>query len=179
MITCIRKLPKVATSSLQSRRVTAPGGAMIHHRLSSVQQYSSTVPTRTATAASSPPITENQVREIFHLWNDALSTEDPDTVAQRYASQAVLLPTVSNTPRTDYDSIKDYFINFLKKKPKGEIVQSHVTIGNNWCSDMGVYEFTMGTTGEKVKGRYTFNYVWEDGQWKIAHHHSSVMPEQE
>jgi hypothetical protein len=20
-------------------------------------------------------------------------------------------------------------------------------------------------------------YVWEDGQWKISHHHSSVMPE--
>lgn len=25
--------------------------------------------------------------------------------------------------------------------------------------------------------RYTYNYVKEDGIWKIQHHHSSVMPE--
>jgi hypothetical protein len=47
----------------------------------------------------------------------------------------------------------------------------------DWCQDVGIYEFTMGATGDKVKGRYTFVYVWEDGQWKISHHHSSVMPE--
>merc|ERR1712127_973180 len=36
---------------------------------------------------------------------------------------------------------------------------------------------TMGATGKKVKGRYTFVYVYEGGEWKIAHHHSSIMPE--
>jgi hypothetical protein len=35
----------------------------------------------------------------------------------------------------------------------------------------------MGATGKKVKGRYTFVYVYEDGEWKINHHHSSVLPE--
>lgn len=35
----------------------------------------------------------------------------------------------------------------------------------------------MGSTGAKVKARYSFVYVYEDGQWKIAHHHSSQMPE--
>ena len=35
----------------------------------------------------------------------------------------------------------------------------------------------MGTTGQKVKGRYSFVYTLEDGEWKILHHHSSVMPE--
>jgi hypothetical protein len=38
-------------------------------------------------------------------------------------------------------------------------------------------QFTMGATGDKVKARYTYNYVKEDGIWKIQHHHSSVMPE--
>jgi hypothetical protein len=55
--------------------------------------------------------------------------------------------------------------------------RSYVTMGNNWCQDAGIYEFTMGATGDKVKGRYSFVYVWEDGEWKISHHHSSVMPE--
>jgi len=47
----------------------------------------------------------------------------------------------------------------------------------DWCQDVGIYEFAFGATGDKVKGRYSFVYVWEDGEWKISHHHSSVMPE--
>merc|ERR1719296_500176 len=122
-------------------------------------------------------ITEDEVRGLFSLWNDALATEDPKTVASRYAKAGVLLPTVSDTPRTDFAGIEDYFTNFLKLKPQGEILESHVTVGKNMCEDVGVYEFTMGATGKKVKGRYTFVYVFEDGEWKISQHHSSVMPE--
>merc|ERR1712176_175640 len=123
------------------------------------------------------PITENEVRGLFSLWNNALATLDAKAVASRYAKAGVLLPTVSDVPRTDFSSIEDYFVNFLKLKPQGEIIESHVTIGNNWCQDVGIYEFTMGTTGKKVRGRYSFIYVYEDGEWKINHHHSSIMPE--
>merc|ERR1739844_590536 len=122
-------------------------------------------------------IEEEQVRNLFQIWNSALETLDPDAVAKRYSKEAVLLPTVSDVPRTNYDLIKDYFVGFLKKEPQGEILESNVTIGHNWCQDVGIYEFTMGATGDKVKGRYSFVYVYEDGQWKISHHHSSVMPE--
>jgi uncharacterized protein (TIGR02246 family) len=122
-------------------------------------------------------INKEQAQGLFHLWNDALATLDPDKVAKRYAKNAVLLPTVSDTPRTDYASIKNYFESFLLKKPQGTILESHVTLGEGWCKDVGIYEFTMGATGDKVKGRYTFVYVYEDGEWKISHHHSSVMPE--
>ena len=52
-----------------------------------------------------------------------------------------------------------------------------ISLLTDWCQDNGIYEFTMGATGDKVKGRYTFVYVWEDGQWQISHHDSSVMPE--
>jgi len=137
------------------------------------QHHSSVMPEANKAVA----ITEQEVKDLFQLWNSALATLDPDTVAKRYSSQAVLLPTVSDLPRTNYDLIKDYFVGFLQKKPQGEILESFVTIGHNWCQDNGVYEFTMGATGDKVKGRYTFVYVYEDGEWKISHHHSSVMPE--
>jgi uncharacterized protein (TIGR02246 family) len=124
-----------------------------------------------------PTISEGECKNLFYLWNDALATLDPDTVAKRYASSAVLLPTVSDTPRTDYSSIKSYFVDFLQKQPQGVILESYPTCGRGWCKDVGIYEFTMGATGDKVKARYSFVYVFEDGQWKIAHHHSSVMPE--
>jgi len=137
------------------------------------QHHSSVMPEEQAPKA----ISEEEVRNLFQLWNSALATEDPDAVAKRYSKNAVLLPTVSDVPRTDYDLIKDYFVGFLQKKPQGEILESNVTIGHNWCQDAGIYEFTMGATGDKVKGRYSYVYVWEEGQWKISHHHSSVMPE--
>jgi uncharacterized protein (TIGR02246 family) len=59
-------------------------------------------------------ITEDGVRGLFDLWNAALRTQDPKRVAQRYAKDGVLLPTVSDTPRTDFAGIEDYFVNFLK-----------------------------------------------------------------
>jgi uncharacterized protein (TIGR02246 family) len=124
-----------------------------------------------------PTISEVECMNLFYLWNDALATLDPDTVATRYSSSPVLLPTVSDTPRTDYSSIKSYFVDFLQKQPQGVILESYPTCGRGWCKDVGIYEFTMGATGDKVKARYSFVYVFEDGEWKIAHHHSSVMPE--
>lgn len=123
------------------------------------------------------PITKKGVQNLFSLWNDALATDDPDAVAARYSKNALLLPTVSDKPRDSYDLIKDYFVSFLKKKPQGKIIESHVKVGVNWCEDAGIYEFTMGSDGSVVRARYSFVYVYEDGEWLIGHHHSSVMPE--
>lgn len=125
---------------------------------------------------SSQSITEQQVKNLFYLWNDALATGNSTAVADRYSKNAVLLPTTSDTPRTNYHLIKDYFDSFLQKKPQGVILESSVLIGNNWAQDAGIYEFTLGINGSKLKARYSFIYVYEDGQWKISHHHSSVMP---
>eukprot|EP00566_Odontella_aurita_P014571 CAMPEP_0113575076 /NCGR_PEP_ID=MMETSP0015_2-20120614/27487_1 /TAXON_ID=2838 /ORGANISM="Odontella" /LENGTH=538 /DNA_ID=CAMNT_0000478255 /DNA_START=58 /DNA_END=1674 /DNA_ORIENTATION=- /assembly_acc=CAM_ASM_000160 len=138
--------------------------------------HSSVMPEGTANAAH-PPMSELQVKDLFHLWNDALATLDSSKVAARYSKEGVLLPTVSDVPRTDSSSIEDYFDAFLKKKPQGTVLESNVIVGTNWCQDAGIYEFTMGADGSKVKARYTFIYVHEDNEWKIAHHHSSVMPE--
>merc|ERR1712038_646052 len=137
------------------------------------QHHSSMMPEEVA----GQKITEPEVKNLFSLWNDALATLDPDAVTARYSKNALLLPTVSDTPRDSEDLIKDYFVGFLKKQPQGKILESNVQIGNNWCQDAGIYEFTMGATGDVVKARYSYVYVYEDGEWKISHHHSSVMPE--
>lgn len=98
-------------------------------------------------------------------------------VADRYAKNAILLPTVSDAPRTTREGITDYFTSFLKNKPQGVISDGVTLSGPNWAEDAGVYQFTMGADGSKVLARYSFVYVKEDGEWKIAHHHSSAMPE--
>ncbi len=131
----------------------------------------------TTTTTTCQPQNETSVRGLFNLWNNALATLNSTTVANRYARRAVLLPTVSDVPRNTTALIVNYFDDFLKKKPQGVILSGDITMGCNWAQDAGIYEFTMGADGSKVKARYSYVYVWEDGQWRISHHHSSVMPE--
>jgi len=57
------------------------------------------------------------------------------------------------------------------------ILSGDIIIGCNFAQDAGIYEYTMGSDGSTVKARYTFIYIFEDGQWKISQHHSSYMPE--
>eukprot|EP00984_Skeletonema_dohrnii_P006345 scaffold2265_cov98-Skeletonema_dohrnii-CCMP3373.AAC.2 len=125
----------------------------------------------------SQPITKAEVRNLFNLWNAALATGDPATVAKRYSKEGVLLPTLSDVPRNDFEGIKDYFVHFLEKKPTGKILEGEIFVGNNWAQDAGIYEFTFAD-GSKVKARYSFVYVYENGEWMISHHHSSLMPEE-
>ena len=54
---------------------------------------------------------------------------------------------------------KDYFVDFLKLKPQGRIVERFIdTINDNTVADNGVYEFTLIKNGkaEEVMARYSF-----------------------
>lgn len=119
---------------------------------------------------------ETTVASLFDRWNESLKTLDSDKVVANYADDAVLLPTVSNKPRTNHEEIKDYFNSFLKKGPTGVIDKRFIKIGCNVAQDVGTYTFTF-KDGQKVSARYTYVYEYEDGKWLIAHHHSSAMPE--
>jgi uncharacterized protein (TIGR02246 family) len=125
---------------------------------------------------------KRQIAALFDGWNAALRTGDPEVVADRYAKDAVLLPTVSNKVRTDRAGIVDYFEHFLAGKPVGKKIETHINIlDGNSAIDTGVYAFTLTDheTGEKrvVEARYTYEYEKRGGQWKIVNHHSSAMPE--
>lgn len=125
-------------------------------------------------------VTQPEIAALFDRWNSSLQTGDADKVATNYAKDAVLLPTVSNTPHTTPALIKDYFTHFLQKKPQGKIDSRTIHIGCNDAYDDETYTFTLTDKDGKVsqvQARYSFFYVLADGQWKIAHHHSSAMPE--
>ncbi|BBC35401.1 Calcium/calmodulin dependent protein kinase II [Streptomyces graminofaciens] len=125
---------------------------------------------------------EKQIAALFDGWNKSLRTGDAKKVADRYAKDAVLLPTVSNKVRTDRAGIVDYFEHFLANKPVGKKIETHINIlDSNSALDAGVYEFTLTDpkTGKKrvVEARYTYEYEKRNGVWKIVNHHSSAMPE--
>jgi len=137
------------------------------------------------TSASASPEaapSKAQIAALFDGWNDALKSGDPEKVADRYASDAVLLPTVSNKIRDNHDEIVDYFEHFLENKPVGKKIETIVNVlDDNSAIDTGLYEFTLTDpdTGAKstVKARYTYEYEKRGGKWLIVNHHSSKMPE--
>jgi len=124
-------------------------------------------------------LTKDEVTNLFYLWNNALATENSMIVTNRYTDNAVLLATVSDQPRNTTALIKDYFDKFLLNKPQGVLLYSDPEPGCDQASDMGVYEFTFKKDGSKVKARYTYLYQYNrtTQEWKIAHHHSSMLPE--
>lgn len=137
----------------------------------------------TSTSPQSPPPappTDAEIAGLFTQWNDALATDNPEKVADRYAPNAVLVPTKSNVVRTDRAGIVDYFTHFLGSDPHAEIVESHIDIldADN-AVDAGIYRFHLNQNGipQDLNARYTFVYEKQNGQWLIVSHHSSAMPE--
>ncbi len=123
-------------------------------------------------------ITEKGVAQLFDRWNESLKTLDPAKVTANYAADGVLLPTLTNAPRTTPADINAYFVKFLKNKPEGTIDQRVIKIGCNTAQDVGTYTFSF-KDGSKVSARYTYVYGFQDGKWLISHHHSSAMPEKD
>ena len=131
-----------------------------------------------AETAVCAPATRRLAEHLFDRWNEALRSGDARRVSECYTDDAVLLPTVSNVPRLSRSEIQDYFEHFLQKQPLGKVDQRNVKLGCNKITDAGVYTFRVIDAGkiEYVPARYTFVYENRDGEWLIAHHHSSLMP---
>lgn len=125
------------------------------------------------------PSDEKLAQELFNTWNNALQTGNAKAVAQLYWEDGILLPTVSNVPRVNHAEIEDYFHHFLESNPFGTIISRNLKQGCNKLTDAGIYEFKVTKNGETnvVPARYTFVYEFRNNQWKISHHHSSMMPE--
>lgn len=139
------------------------------------------VPAFAAESATCQTATPADVEAQFARFNNAWATGNPDTVTALFTREPVLLATVSNTPRTDAASVRDYFVGFLKAKPVGTINTSTVEIDCNTATRVGTWTvaLTDPTTGavNNVRARYSFIYRYENGDWKIDHLHSSMMPE--
>jgi uncharacterized protein (TIGR02246 family) len=145
----------------------------------SVQQAVTTSAGQDGTTEDGRP-TQEQIAALFDDWNAALATGDPEQVADLYAPDAVLLPTVSPQIRTTRAEIVDYFAHLLTSKPQAEITREVITVlDRDDAINTGLYTFTLTRDGvvQQVPARYTFVYQRTDGVWRIINHHSSVVPE--
>lgn len=123
---------------------------------------------------------EDIAKENFARWNDALRTLDPEAVAAFYTDDNSFLPTLSPDFKHGADGAREYFIHFLEKHPSGTVVDETVRpLGEDAYLHSGLYDFEVddGDGGRTVAhARFTYLWIREDGAWKIAHHHSSLVP---
>ena len=116
-----------------------------------------------AQAETCKPTTESEIADQFERWNDMLKTGNPDKVVSMYEDDAVLLPTMSNTPRLTRDAKRDYFVHFMEKHPVGSINSRAVRIGCNDAIASGLYS----SNGRSVAALYLYLRVERPG---LAHH---------
>mmetsp|Transcript_2070 Transcript_2070/g.5267 ORF Transcript_2070/g.5267 Transcript_2070/m.5267 type:complete len:301 (-) Transcript_2070:610-1512(-) len=137
----------------------------------------------TAEGNSTSNSTSNWAVDVAHqawkTWNDTIQTGNPDRVLALYSPKAVLLATLSNTPRATPDAIRAYFVDFLKKKPSAVINEQHPrAVSDSVVINSGVYTFTFGADNSTASARFTYEYTKADnGSWLIVYHHSSLLPE--
>lgn len=125
------------------------------------------------------PVTVEAVNAQFARFNDAWQTRNPDTVTALFSQNASLLPTVSGRFRTDAAGIRDYFVTFLQGTPVGTVTDSETTLGCNIATRVGNWTVNMANAqGQRsdVSARFSFIYVYENGDWRIHHLHSSLRP---
>jgi uncharacterized protein (TIGR02246 family) len=132
------------------------------------------------TSAGSAGITEQEARDHFATWNAALATGDPRAVADLYADDAVLLPTVAGHVHDTRAEREEYFTAFLANRPVGTITESVVrVVDDNTAIHSGLYEFALTApdgTRSTVPARFTYVLAEEDGRVVIEEHHSSKVP---
>jgi uncharacterized protein (TIGR02246 family) len=121
-------------------------------------------------------LSNQEVSKLFNLWNEALSSGNPKALTALYASDAILLPTISNEIRHNHDEIEDYFVQFLANEPKGELIEQNIRIFNELVINSGIYSFSLKDSTH-IKARFSYVYQLLEGEWKIIEHHSSQMPE--
>ncbi len=120
------------------------------------------------------------MQENFKAWNDALKAKDYEKATALYsASDLSFLPTVSPDFIRDQPSTERYFQDFVKRLPDGEITSDNVQyLSDDAYLHTGMYTFMTGPDENRTPVSARFTYMWRkiDDQWKIIHHHSSLVP---
>ena len=113
--------------------------------------------------------------ELLQKWTSMVKGGDAKEVTTLYQDDGILLGTFSNKERIGHELILEYFENLLKTPVEVEIVSEHSSVSEHIAVNSGHYNFVKD--GKTVNARFSFVYRKDGAEWKIASHHSSVMPE--
>jgi uncharacterized protein (TIGR02246 family) len=109
-------------------------------------------------------------------WSAAYSSNDPEAVIKTYRPDAIVLGTVSPIMSEGTDAIRAYFAAIKGSGNKNAIGERRtLVLSDNAVLVTGLYEFTRVKEGKPVPdpARFTMLLIKHDGEWLIAHHHSS------
>jgi uncharacterized protein (TIGR02246 family) len=133
---------------------------------------------------------------LFGHWAELVHSGDAEAVADLYAPDALLLPTLSARSRSSHTAIADYFNGFASRHPQAEVVERTLYPACNQLVDAGLYRFRFAEepsaqpplqsrlqrlkgrpeAGTVLEARYTLVYGFNGEQWQLIHHHSSLVP---
>jgi uncharacterized protein (TIGR02246 family) len=129
------------------------------------------------TAAAGP---KEDVGAATEKWATVFAENNPDTIMTLYADDGVLWGTLSPTLRSEPAALKAYFVGAFKALPKATVSfgEQLIRVYGDTAINTGYYTFSYTKDGEtkSIPARYSFTYVKHGNDWKIADHHSSMMP---
>jgi uncharacterized protein (TIGR02246 family) len=116
-------------------------------------------------------------------WCAAYNLNDPEAISKTYTPDALLLGTVSPIMSEGTEAIVKYFTPGKGSGNKNTLGERRtIVLDDNAVVVAGFYEFTIMRDGKAVPlpARFTMLVTKRNGEWRIAHHHSSphVLPKQ-
>jgi uncharacterized protein (TIGR02246 family) len=116
-------------------------------------------------------------------WSAAYTSNDPEAVVKNYWPDAILLGTVSPVISVGSEAIRKYFALVKDSGNKNSVEERHaIVVDDNAVVVTGFYTFVRMKDGQASPSpsRFTMLVTKRNGEWHIAHHHSSphVLPKQ-
>lgn len=118
-----------------------------------------------------------EANAVIDHWSATYSANDRDALVGLYAPDAILLGTTSPVISEGTEGIRKYFQDLQGSGRKNTIVERRtIVLSETSVVATGFYNFARATENDTPRpSRFTMVIVKRDGQWVIAHHHSSPL----
>jgi uncharacterized protein (TIGR02246 family) len=116
---------------------------------------------------------------VIDRWSATYSANDRDALVKLYTPDAILLGTTSPVVSKGTEGLQKYFEALPGSGRKNAITERYmIVLNDDAVVGTGLYTFSRAAENDTPRpSRFTMLVVKRDGQWMIAHHHSSPRAE--